>query len=417
MTRLATALALLMILGCGDDDVDPMDGGFDAETPVDGPRSPVVGVAFEPITVDGDFFTDVAPVPGAADELFVASHAGTILHLRVDGTEATVLGEITVPGVTLMVDCGLLAITPDPDWATNGFVYAGHCTDPNFATRLTRLTFDGSSYDVADTAVTILEVRETRGPFPFNHNVSNLLFDDAGVLTVGIGDKSAVEQAPGDPTSLAGSILRIVPSREPGTGGYEPAPGNPFSDPAIGAPEVWAYGVRYPWRIVPLGDGFVFGDVGEGAFEEVNVAPISALEFGWPDCSGPCDPATEAVDPVIWYPHSDDHPYVDEDPETAIGPNRAVWVAPPRPATSDDPFEGFLDDRILFGDVCTGWFRGARFSADGDVSDDALLAHLNFVTDVAWTAEGTGYVTTFGSCNSTEMLEPAQLLRIVPRRE
>ena len=59
------------------------------------------------------------------------------------------------------------------------------------------------------------------------------------------------------------------------------------------------------------------------------------------------------------------------------------------------------------------WFR---FSSEGEVSDDVLLAHLEFVTDVAWTPDGTGYVTTFGSCNSTEMLEPAQLLRIVPRR-
>ena len=47
------------------------------------------------------------------------------------------------------------------------------------------------------------------------------------------------------------------------------------------------------------------------------------------------------------------------------------------------------------------------------MSDDVLLAHLEFVTDVAWTPDGTGYVTTFGSCNSTEMLEPAQLLRRV----
>jgi len=412
MKKLLIAIALLF--GCGDDDSTPPDAA-----PEDGevPDAPVVGVAFEPIAVDGDFFTDVAPVPGAEDELLVAVHTGTILHLRVEGSESTVLARITVPEVTVMVDCGLLAVSPDPDWETNGFLYAGHCTGDQFASRITRLTYDGSTEDVADTAVTILQVDETRGPFPFNHNISNFLFDGSGVMTVGIGDKSAVEQAPGDPTSLAGSILRIVPSREAGVGGYEPAEGNPFDDPLVGAPEVWTYGVRYPWRIVPLGAGFVFGDVGEGAFEEVNVAATPGLEFGWPGCSGPCDPPTDSVDPVIWYPHSDDHPYVDEDPETAIGPNRAVWVAPPRPATADDPFEGLLDERILFGDVCTGWFRGARFSTDGTVTGDTLLAHLEFVTDVAWTPAGTGYVTTFGSCNSTEMLEPAKLLRIVPRRE
>ncbi|MBO6940646.1 MAG: PQQ-dependent sugar dehydrogenase [Deltaproteobacteria bacterium] len=416
MTKRAATIALLLIAGCGDDDTGTPDAApTDGEVQPDAPGREVVGVAFEPIAVDGDFFTDVAPVPGTTDELFVATHPGTVLHLRVAGAEATVLGELTVPEVAVMVDCGLLALTPDPDWETNGFLYAGHCIATDFATRVTRVTFDGSDYDVADSAVTILEVRETRGPFPFNHNVSNLLFDDAGVMTVGIGDKSAVAQAPGDPTSLAGSILRIVPSREPGVGGYEPAEGNPFTDPSEGAPEVWAYGVRYPWRIVPHHDGFIFGDVGEGAFEEVDVAPSGGLDFGWPECSGPCDPPDDSVAPVIWYPHDDDHPYVDEDPETAVGPNRAVWVAPPRPATADDPFDGYLDDRILFGDVCTGWFRGARFSATGEVTDDELLAHVNFVTDVAWTPDGTGYVTTFGSCNSTEMLEPARLLRVVPR--
>lgn len=411
MKHLPFAFALLCAAACGDDDAGPED----ATVPADAPAPPVVGLAFEPVDAPGDFYTDMAVVPGRGDELLIATHLGDLLHLRVSGDAAELLGTIEVPEVWQHGDCGLLSVAFDPEWETNQLLFTGHCIEEDAATRITRLTFDGSTYDVADSAVTILEVHETRGPYPWNHAISNLLFE-GDVLVAGIGDKSAVETAPADPTSLAGSILRVIPSRGD-EGGYEPAPDNPF-DGAEGAPEVWAYGMRHPWRMIHgPGGSLLFGDVGEGGYEELNFVDGPGLDFGWHHCSGPCDPPEAGrVDPILHYTHTDEHPYVADDPETTIGPNRAIWVAPGRPAVGDDPFDGLLDGRVLFGDVCTGWVRAVRVGADGSVSDDDFLAHQLYITSIVWTPDGTGYATSFGSCSSIEPLEPAQLLRIAPRR-
>lgn len=408
-----TALALA-VAGCDGDPVDPDAGPL----PDGAPPPEVVGLDFVDVSIDGDYFTDVAWLPGRPDEVLIASHPGQILHYRIEDDAAVRLGTIEIE-VAMLNDCGLLAIAADPGWAENGFIYAGHCIGDDYATRITRLTFDGSSYDVAGTAAVTLEVSETRGPFPFNHNVSNILFEDDGTMVVGVGDKSAVDQVGQDPTSLPSTIMRIVPNRDPGGSGYEPAPGNPFTDPAEGAPEVWAYGFRYPWRIVRDPRGWYYvGDVGEGGFEEVNVVLEAGTNFGWPICQGFCDPPMAGlVDPITAWPHNDDHPYVVEDPETLPGPNRAVWVAPMRPTEAEDPFRGLLDDSVLFGDVCTGWVRGATIDDDGAMVDDRLLAHLPYVTSWTWSPDGTGYVTTFGSCNSLEEIEPARLLRVIPRTE
>lgn len=411
---MACVLPVMALAACDGDDSG--DGGAprDADTP-----EAVVGLDFVEIDIEGDFFTDIAWLPGRSDEILVASHPGEILHYRIEGERATLLGTMTVPEVAIMNDCGLLAVAPDPDWETNGFVYAGHCIMEDFATRVTRLTFDGTDYDVEGSASVILELHETRGRFPFNHNVSNILFEDDGTMVLGIGDKGAVEAVGQDPTSLAATILRIVPNREPGGSGYEPADGNPYTDPAVGAPEVWAYGFRYPWRIVRDPRGWYYvGDVGEGGREEVNVVLESATNYGWPVCQGVCDPPMDGlIDPITAWPHNDDHPYVEEDPETLPGPNRAVWIAPGPPPGSDHDLGDLLDDTVLFGDVCTGWVRGATIDDEGALVEDRLLGHLPYVTAWTWSPEGTGYVTTFGSCNSLEEIEPARLLRVVPRTE
>lgn len=403
--------AALALLGCDDETALP-----DAGPIPDGHVPSVVELGFEELEIDGNAFTDIVWHPSAADEVLVASHPGEVIHYRIEGDRATRLGAFTVPEVASMGDCGLLAVAFDPDWATNHLVYAGHCVARDFATRITRLTWDGESYDVADSARTVLEVHEARGPYPFNHNISNILFEDDGTMVVGVGDKSAAGTVGQDPHSLASTVFRIVPNREPDGDGYVPAEGNPFTDPADGAPEVWAYGLRYPWRIArdPRRGWYFIGDVGEGRFEEVNVARTSATNFGWPECEGDCDPSQGGlVDPLLSYPHSEDHPYVDEDPETLPGPRRAVWVAPGRPNVSGPR----LEDTFLFGDVCTGWVRGVTLDDDANVTEDRLLGHLPFVTAWVWSPEGVGYAITFGSCNADVPIEPAKLVRVVLRTE
>src|SRR5690606_8931292 len=106
---------------------------------------------------------------------------------------------------------------------------------------------------------------------------------------------------------------------------------------------------------------------------------VPGTNFGWNECSGPCSPAQAGlVDPLLWWPHNDDHPYVSEDPETLPGPRRAVWVAPGPP--SSHPFGDFLSEGFLFGDTCTGWVRAASIDDDAELTADRSLGNVPYVT-------------------------------------
>ena len=150
-----------------------------------------------------------------------------------------------------------------------------------------------------------------------NHNGGWIGFDQTGMLLIALGDGGAG----GDPENRAsnlgeplGKILRID-VLNPGDGPYAIPPDNPFVDRAGARPEVLHYGLRNPFRdsIDPATGDLWIGDVGQGAWEEVDVAPADArgLDFGWrrwegSHCYDPptgCDP-TGVTMPVTEYPHT-----------------------------------------------------------------------------------------------------------------
>jgi hypothetical protein len=374
------------------------------------------GLGVERIEIDAETITHLAFVPGRADELLIAEHAGAIAHYRIDGDDTERLGEFTVPEVMQHVDCGLLAIAFDPDWDTNQIVYAAHCTGAEFRSRITRLTWDGETYDgVTETAATTIEV--TGGPArnPFNHAIGNMGFDPDGTMFFAIGDKGYRETGP-IPTDLPGSLLRIVPNREPGGSGYTQASGNPFTDPKVGAPEVYAYGLRFGFRVGRDSMGRYFiGEVGDGIAEEVNLVDAPGMFFGWNTCEGPCTmPVEGAIDPLLWWRAMDEtHPYYADDPDTEASTRNVVFVGDAQPADLPDPYDGLLEDTIVFGEVCLGWVRGARVAADRTVLEDRFLFHLAHVVGWTYAADGRAYAATFGSCDSTMMFQPAALWRVV----
>ncbi|MEM1416348.1 MAG: PQQ-dependent sugar dehydrogenase, partial [Myxococcota bacterium] len=397
MNRALPLLLAMALAACGDDTSDPpADGG-----PTDGgaPEGPFV--TFETLTLsdEGGLFTAIAPVPGTEDEVFVTRYEGVIAHYRLEGTNATLLGEITVPEVFTLNDCGLLAVAADPDFATNGFVFAGHCIEGS-TTRITRLTFTGDHAAASATAVTILEVPETRARAPFNHNVSNIVFEPDGSMIVGVGDKGFPANGQ-DTGTLAAAILRIEPSRAEGVGGYEPAADNPDLG---GSPELFAIGARFPWRIEPLGDGrYWFGDVGESSFEEVNLLGAPGENFGWNECEGPCDTAG-LVDPLFRWDRSDAHPYVREDPDALPTVRRSAWIGPVYPGGASDRYAGRLTGKVLFGDVCLGFVRAGAATEAGGVASDEPVGHL--ANAVGWAIRDGFYIgATFGSCDANDVFE------------
>lgn len=171
-------------------------------------------------------------------------------------------------------EMGLLGLAFDPGYKQNGFFYVNYTGDDG-NTRISRFQ---ASEDLADpNSETVLMVIEQ--PYP-NHNGGAVAFGPDGYLYLGLGDGGSQ----GDPqkngqntSSLLGKILRIdVNNGSP----YAIPSDNPFGN------EVWAYGLRNPWRISfdRATGGLWIADVGQGEWEEIDYLPAGSpggANFGW----------------------------------------------------------------------------------------------------------------------------------------
>ena len=155
----------------------------------------------------------------------------------------------------------------------------------------------------------LLEVEQ---PYP-NHNGGQLAFGPDGYLYIGLGDGGSGGDPQGngqDLTTLLGSILRIDVSNASPAEPYRVPEDNPFWDDETARAEIWAYGLRNPWRFSfdeATGDLWT-GDVGQNRFEEIDLV-VRGGNYGWnvlegTHCFSPktgCDPTGKAL-PVLEYP-------------------------------------------------------------------------------------------------------------------
>jgi glucose/arabinose dehydrogenase len=295
----------------------------------------------------------VAAPPGDA-RLFIVEKTGTVRILR----EAGLVGQPFLDISALVSggnEQGLLSIAFHPDFEQTGrfFVYY---TDASGDTRVVGYTTSGDP-DRADpaSARAILEVDQPRG----NHNGGHILFGPDRLLYIGLGDGGGA----GDPydtgqdrSSLLGTILRVdVDGGSP----YSIPADNPYAGHATFRPEIWAWGLRNPWRLdIDATDGLLYvADVGQNRVEEVNVAPLSAggLNYGWniaegSECfgAGSCD-TTGLQPPAVEYRH-------DEGCSVTGG---VVYRG--------DAIPG-LRGHYLYSDYCSDWIRSFRW-VSGSVSD------------------------------------------------
>ncbi len=250
----------------------------------------------------------VGIVNAGDSRLFVVELAGAIRVVKDGAVLTTPFLDLTGM-VPTNGEQGLLGLAFDPDYATNGRFYV-HYINLDGDAVIARYEVSGDP-DVADagSAEPLLTIPRD-GEY---HNGGQLAFGPDGYLYVASGDGATG----GDPSrrldTLLGKILRIDVS---GPGAYSVPSDNPFVGTPGARAEIWAYGLRNPWRFSfdrLTGDLYI-ADVGEDAYEEVNFQPAASKggeDYGWNVMEGmhcygsdTCDKSGLTL-PVLEYEHDD----------------------------------------------------------------------------------------------------------------
>lgn len=380
------ALALVLAVGaCGGGDAPPQPPTTPSAAVEPPPTStepdatsPTGAPALETVVEGLERPAGLAALPNG-DLLVLEQHTGRVRLVR-DGSllEAPVLdlGE----RISTDSEQGLLGIALDVDATGTGRMFL-NLTDPEGATRIL-------AYDLADGSVDpASETELLRVPQPrANHNGGHIAVGPDGYLWIGLGDGGGSgdpDDRAQDPSDLLGKMLRLDPD-------------DPGADP-----EVWASGLRNPWRYAfdEASGTLWIADVGQNSFEEINRVDADAppgANFGWrlfegtgeydnPDGTIP----TGYVPPIAQYDHED-----------GCSVTGGLVVR--------DPSLPLLDGRYLYGDYCSGrlWTIPVDASAEAvptevtDIVGGPVERLVSFGTD----AEGRVLLVT----------GDGRLLRIVP---
>lgn len=240
--------------------------------------------------------------------LFVLEQRGLIRVLQEDSLLDPPMLDIRDRVNSSGNEQGLLGLAFHPDFASNGYFYVNY-TRAGGDTVVSRFLLPpGATQADPGTEQVLLTIDQ---PFS-NHNGGALVFGPDGTLYISTGDGGSAGDPFGNAQSLdtlLGKLLRIdVNAADP----YGIPPDNPFAAGG-GKPEIWAYGLRNPWRFSfdPLTDDLYIADVGQGSWEEIDFVPAGSpggLNFGWNLREGLHPFAGAAIsgliDPVTNYPHS-----------------------------------------------------------------------------------------------------------------
>jgi glucose/arabinose dehydrogenase len=362
--------------GGGPDDPGPTSAGLRLEVVVSGLNSPV-------------HVTSAAGDP----RLFVVEQAGRIRVVQGGTLRPEPFLDIH-DRVASGGERGLLSVAFHPRFAENGRLFV-YYTDLDGDIRIERYTVNSArtSADPA-SAHPILTVEHSAHS---NHNGGLALFGPDGRLYIGTGDGGGG----GDPNgngqnagTLLAKLLRIdVDAADP----YAIPADNPFAGQAGARGEVWALGVRNPWRFTFDGGQLWLADVGQNAWEEVNVTPLTtaAKNFGWNAMEGAhcyqpssgCQTAGKLL-PVLEYGH-------DQGCSITGG---VVYRGAALAA---------LRGHYFYSDYCEGWVRSFR------------LENGRPVDGRSWEVGDVGNVTSFGTDSAGEMYltsSNGRLYRFVPDR-
>ncbi len=228
---------------------------------------------------------DFAPDPASENRFYVVEQGGAIRVIEDDAVLETPYFTIDTSDFTTQNwEQGLLGLAFDPGYENNGLLYVNY-TRKDGATRISRFHApDGDAVDM-DSEEILLEIEQPYG----NHNGGCIRFGPDGMLYIGMGDGGSANDPRGAgqrKNTLLGKLLRIDVTGEPDAGKKYAIPSdNPFVGDAGARDEIWAYGLRNPWRLEFDSEGNLWiADVGQNRFEEVHVQrgdSAGGENYGW----------------------------------------------------------------------------------------------------------------------------------------
>ncbi len=323
---------------------------LDIIDPGDGPLPEGLTLELEPFVATGLSSPVYLTQPLDDGRIFVVEQGGRIRVVRDGVLQTTPFLDISTR-LTVGGERGLLGLAFHPQYATNRFFYV-YFTGAAGAIRIERYT--ATNADVADPTSAKLIISAPHSEFA-NHNGGQLSFGLDGMLWAALGDGGGG----GDPlgnaqnvNSLLGSIIRIdVNGGDP----YAIPPSNPFVGRANHREEIWAKGLRNPWRFsFDRVTGLLFiGDVGQNAREEINVQASGAggLNYGWNIMEGTACYNAAACDQAGLTPPTIDY--------ALAGGNCAVTGGYVYRGTGIEGLQG----HYLYSDYCGGWLKSFRYLA------------------------------------------------------
>lgn len=289
--------------------------------------------------------------------LFIVEQGGRILVAENGRVRAAPFLNLRKKINTDGSERGLLSMAFHPDYQNNGIFFVDYTAKPDGATVIERYQVSSDPNVADETSGRVILTFEQPEE---NHNGGMLAFGPDGYLYIGSGDGGGGGDRHGpigngqNLNTLLGKILRIDVNADT----YTIPATNPFVGRADARPEIWAYGLRNPWRFSfdrATGDLYI-GDVGQGDFEEIDFQPASSSggeNYGWrlmegKHCFNPsqnCDDGT-LVQPIAEYSHD-------------FGCS----------VTGGYVYRGqkyaWLDGQYLFADYCTGIVWATARDADG----------------------------------------------------
>jgi glucose/arabinose dehydrogenase len=356
--RNQTFAAVLLLLG------GPLAGCDDEVTPpVDGTDVPTTLVQVASGLVAPVHLT----APAGDPRLFIVEQQGRIRIVQNNQLVTTPFLDIT-SRVAFGGERGLLSVAFHPQYATNGFFFVYYTAAGSGALRIERYRVS-SNANVADVASAslVLEITHPAG----NHNGGHALFGPDGMLYLGIGDGGGGGDPDGNGqnrNTLLGDILRIDINTAP----YVSPASNPYTGTSPFRDEIWASGVRNPWRLAfDRTENLLYvADVGQGRIEEINVVPAGTggLNFGWDTLEGtecfevnPCSSAG-MTPPVVQYGHNNSVPIPAPNNGHPTGCTVIGGIV-----YRGQNFSA-IRGHYFYADLCGRWIRSFRYS-NGQATD------------------------------------------------